>query len=63
VPRAILDARLAAARQLLHSPGAGQLPLGALALQQGFASQAHFSRSYKEKFGISPLQDRRAATS
>jgi transcriptional regulator GlxA family with amidase domain len=33
--------------------------LGTLALQHGFASQTHFSRSYKEKFGISPLQDRR----
>jgi AraC-like DNA-binding protein len=58
VPRAILDARLEAARRLLLSPGGGRLLLGTLALQQGFASQAHFSRSYKQKFGIPPLQDR-----
>ncbi|MDQ0678825.1 AraC-like DNA-binding protein [Arthrobacter pascens] len=59
VPGAILDARLKAVRQQLHSPEAARMPLGTLALQQGFASPTHFSRSYKEKFGISPLQDRR----
>jgi AraC-like DNA-binding protein len=63
VPRAILDARLEAARQQLLSPAAGRVPLGGVAAQLGFASQAHFSRSYKEKFDVSPLQDRRAATS
>ncbi|MFD1210876.1 AraC family transcriptional regulator [Arthrobacter sp. GCM10027362] len=62
-PRAILDARLDAARQQLRSPGTAPLALGAVAAQLGFASQAHFSRSYKDKFGISPLQDRKAAAS
>jgi AraC-like DNA-binding protein len=59
VPRAILDARLEAARQQLLSPAASRTPLGGVAAQLGFASQAHFSRRYKEKFGVSPLQDRR----
>ncbi|GAA4773421.1 helix-turn-helix domain-containing protein [Citricoccus nitrophenolicus] len=62
VPRAILNARLEAVRQQLLSPAASRIPLSALALQQGFASQAHFSRVYKEKFGLSPLQDRRSAS-
>jgi AraC-like DNA-binding protein len=63
VPGAIMDARLKAVRQQLLSPETARMPLGSLALQQGFASQAHFSRSYKEKFGISPLQDRRSVGS
>ncbi|WP_347110898.1 AraC family transcriptional regulator [Paenarthrobacter sp. S56] len=63
VPRAILDARLQSARKQLLSPASVGVPLGTLALQQGFASQAHFSRSYKEKFGSPPLQDRRSAAS
>ncbi|NKX54809.1 helix-turn-helix domain-containing protein [Arthrobacter mobilis] len=61
VPRAILDARLEAARRQLLSPTGARVPLGGLAAQLGFASQAHFSRSYKEKFGLSPLQDRKSA--
>lgn len=62
VPRAILNARLESVRQQLLSPTPTRVPLSTLALQQGFTSQAHFSRSYKERFGVSPMQDRRSAT-
>ncbi|MCG2621169.1 helix-turn-helix domain-containing protein [Arthrobacter sp. I2-34] len=62
VPGAILDARLQAARRQLKSPDAARLKLGDLSAALGFASQAHFSRSYKEKFGLSPLQDRKATS-
>ncbi|EMY33336.1 transcriptional regulator, AraC family protein [Arthrobacter crystallopoietes BAB-32] len=60
VPRAILDARLEAARDQLRSPAAARQPLAAVAAQFGFTSQPHFSRSYKERFGLTPLQDRMA---
>lgn len=61
VPRTILNARLDAARRQLRTQGGPRIPLGELSGRLGFASQAHFSRSYKEKFGTSPLQDRRRA--
>ncbi|WP_264797154.1 AraC family transcriptional regulator [Arthrobacter mangrovi] len=59
VPRSILDARLDAARERLRSPASARQPLAEVAAELGFASQSHFSRSYKEKFGSTPLQDRR----
>ncbi|MGF9663397.1 helix-turn-helix domain-containing protein [Arthrobacter crystallopoietes] len=58
IPRSILDARLEAARDQLRSPATSRQPLAAVAARFGFASQAHFSRSYKEKFGLTPLRDR-----
>ena len=55
VPQAVLAARLDAARRALtHS----RSPLAEIAAQHGFASQAHFSRSYRARFGTTPSQDR-----
>jgi AraC-like DNA-binding protein len=58
VARFILNERLEAARQTFTVPNAARQPLGQLAAGLGFSSQAHFSRAYKDHFGITPLQDR-----
>ena len=57
VARFILNERLDAARRRLMNPAAGRLLLAPLAAECGFPSQSHFSRAYKERFGVSPLQD------
>lgn len=59
VPQAILTARLDAARSLLGEP----VPLSEVAARTGFASQAHFSRTYRARFGVTPRQDRAALRS
>lgn len=58
VPRFILNERLEAARRTLTVPNAARPLLGQLAAGLGFSSQAHFSRAYKDHFGMTPLQDR-----
>jgi AraC-like DNA-binding protein len=55
VPQAVLTARLDAARRMLTEP----ITLAEVAARNGFVSQAHFSRTYKAQFGITPRQDRR----
>lgn len=59
VPQAILAARLDAARRALADSAHARTPLAEVAARQGFASQAHFSRSYRARFGTTPLRDRR----
>ncbi|WP_439659649.1 AraC family transcriptional regulator [Lentzea sp. HUAS TT2] len=59
VPQAILNARLDAARRLLVEPVA----LAEVAARTGFVSQAHFSRTYRARFGVTPRQDRAALRS
>ncbi|SER55886.1 AraC family transcriptional regulator [Lentzea albida] len=59
VPQAILHARLDAARRLLGEP----IPLAEVAARTGFVSQAHFSRTYRARFGTTPRQDRAALRS
>ncbi|KJK45107.1 AraC family transcriptional regulator [Lentzea aerocolonigenes] len=56
VPQAVLNARLDAARAILGEP----ISLAEVAARNGFVSQAHFSRTYKARFGVTPRQDRRA---
>jgi AraC-like DNA-binding protein len=56
VPQAVLTARLDAARRLLAEP----ISLAEVASRSGFASQAHFSRTYRARFGTTPCKDRRA---
>lgn len=55
VPQAVLTARLDAARRLLTEP----ISLAEVAARSGFASQAHFSRTYRARFGTTPCKDRR----
>lgn len=46
--------RLDRARQLLTGPLTRQMRISEVAFMLGFASSAHFSRSYKDRFGHSP---------
>ncbi|MBB3665700.1 MULTISPECIES: helix-turn-helix domain-containing protein [Prauserella salsuginis group] len=61
VPRTVLAARLDAARAAVTDPATRGRSLAELAACHGFASQAHFSRSYRARFGTTPLRDRREA--
>ncbi|MEL6647690.1 MAG: GlxA family transcriptional regulator [Pseudomonadota bacterium] len=49
------DIRLDRARGLVTQT---DLPLSQVALASGFASQEHFSRAYRTRFGLPPRQDR-----
>ncbi|GAA6161195.1 GlxA family transcriptional regulator [Ruegeria sp. HU-ET01832] len=49
------DIRLDRARGLVTQT---RLPLAEIAIASGFASQVHFSRSYKDRFGLPPSVDR-----
>lgn len=53
--------RLEAAAKRLSDPGCAHLPLGHVAYGCGFASQSHFSRRFKDRFGMSPREYRNAA--
>lgn len=52
-----MDVRLKFARRLLEQTS---LPVSEVALACGFSSPAHFSLRYRDRFGLSPRQDRRA---
>jgi AraC-like DNA-binding protein len=45
----------------LVSPLHSQLSISAIAFRWGFSDAAHFSRTFRERFGISPREHRRAA--
>lgn len=49
------DIRLDRARGLVTQT---EMPLAQVALASGFASQVHFSRAYRQRFGLPPRQDR-----
>jgi len=49
------DIRLDRARGLVTQT---ELPIAQVAMASGFASQVHFSRAYKDRFGLPPSQDR-----
>ncbi len=49
------DIRLDRARGLVTQT---TLPLSEIAFACGFSSQVHFSRAYKERFGLPPIKDR-----
>jgi AraC family transcriptional activator of tynA and feaB len=54
----VLDARLEACRKrILGSPDE---PISDIAFAHGFQSQSHFSRAFRQKFGCSPNQLRKA---
>jgi transcriptional regulator GlxA family with amidase domain len=50
-----LQTRLERARILLRQTG---MPVVAVAVETGFASPSHFTRSYRQAFGVSPRQER-----
>lgn len=52
----LIDRRLAYARQLLSDSGKN---INEIVYESGFESPTHFSRVFKSKFGVSPLQYRK----
>lgn len=63
VGRHILDSRLDLARDRLASPDHDGFTVADVAAGCGFASQSHFSRSFRDRFGVTPLQWRKQARS
>jgi AraC-like DNA-binding protein len=61
VGRYTLARRLDRARDALSAPQQGQLSVAEIAAQFGFASQSHFARVFRQRFGITPLQWRKDA--
>ena len=58
VATCIWERRLEAAAQRLSDPACLQQPLGLLAYGCGFTSQAHFSRRFRDRFGMTPREYR-----
>ncbi len=54
--RHYLNLRLAQAREQLRSTGQSVLQIS---LACGFVSAAHFSNRYRERFGVTPREERR----
>jgi AraC-like DNA-binding protein len=53
----VLDARLQRAHQMIMAGGGrGRINIGEIAYRCGFASQSHFSASYKTRYGLTPTQ-------
>ena len=59
VPGAILEARLNTARMKLTDVSASKASMEEVAAQSGFRSQAQFSRTYRARFGVTPLRHRK----
>ncbi|MGU3665153.1 helix-turn-helix domain-containing protein [Methylobacterium sp. A49B] len=57
----IWERRLTMAAKRLADPACLHLPIGTLAYECGFTSQAHFSRRFKHRYGYSPGEHRRVA--
>ncbi|MFD8720088.1 helix-turn-helix domain-containing protein [Streptomyces sp. NPDC059629] len=53
--------RLEAAHEELVRPGAAHRSIAAVAARWGFTSPSHFSRAFRETYGMSPAQWRRTA--
>jgi AraC-like DNA-binding protein len=56
--RAIMDERLARAHAALQRPPAVHRTMESLALSLGFKHAAHFTRAFKERYGLPPSQHR-----
>lgn len=53
--------RLEAASKRLTDPASAHLSIGLLAYGCGFASQAHFARRFKDRYGLTPREYRHSA--
>jgi len=53
--------RLERCRRDLGSPALRGRPIGAIAYSWGFSDLCHFSRTFKQRFGMTPRQWRTAA--
>lgn len=58
----ILEQRLAKAREELADPGSRHLTIAEVAHRWGFASQAHFTRVFRRRFGRTPGETRPVPT-
>jgi AraC-like DNA-binding protein len=61
VSKWIWDRRLKACREDLLDPAKAAMRISEIAFARGFNDPAHFSRSFRDKFGISPSDLRRKA--
>ncbi|MGU3450842.1 helix-turn-helix domain-containing protein [Methylobacterium sp. 391_Methyba4] len=50
--------RLEVAAQRLADPGHAHMSVSALAYGCGFINQAHFSRSFRHRYGLTPTEHR-----
>ena len=57
----IWDRRLTVAAERLADPGGFAVPIGVVAYECGFTTQAHFSRRFKARHGLNPRDYRSAA--
>lgn len=57
----ILSQRLAQAAADLSTSGTRSVPIGEVAFRWAFANQAHFSRCFKARYGLTPTDYRRKA--
>jgi AraC-like DNA-binding protein len=57
----ILNSRLHACKQALTDPAFHRLQISEIAFRGGFNSVSHFCRTFKERYGSSPGDERRAA--
>lgn len=58
----IQSERLNRTRDALEAPATAHVPIGVLAQQNGFVSASHFSRVFRERFGLTPREWRRRVT-
>jgi AraC-like DNA-binding protein len=63
VEAAVIAERLEQSKKLLSSPQTSHLPIGTVAYMCGFSHPAHFSRTFRQKFGCTPRDVRQASMS
>ncbi|MBO6835733.1 MAG: helix-turn-helix domain-containing protein [Alphaproteobacteria bacterium] len=61
VSRYLWERRMVKSMRMLSNPIFSELAIGSIAFRCGFSSEPHFSRSFKERFGVSPSAFRREA--
>lgn len=61
ISRYIWERRLQRSRRHLIAPGLMRRKIGAIAFDNGFRSEAHFSRAFRARFGIAPRDARSEA--